>query len=202
MTDATKGAVLVGGLLTVGFAVGLGAGYGLYRPRPNAAHDQAHPAVVLPGGGLILQESPTSDALPEPAGLSKTVTVVRRVEVLVKPDCPPVPVVANVAPVEPKPVKVILSLIRHQDSTLRVVATAEGGTVVGGLDIPVASAPIVVNAPIARELRWSVEAERVIPLDKMLSPAWGAVVHYARGPFIGGIGGNRYEIRASLGVRF
>lgn len=202
MNDAAKGAVLMAGLLTAGFIAGLGAGYKLYRPKPSNVKDQAHDAVPLPGGGLILQEQPTDGKLPEPAGLPKTVTVVRRVEVLVKPDCPPAPVVPNVAPVEPKPVKVILSLVRQQDSTLRVVATAEGGQIVGGLDIPSVAAPIVVSAPVARELHWAVEAERVIPLDKMLSPAWGAVVHYTRGPFIGGIGGNRYEIRASLGVRF
>jgi hypothetical protein len=97
---------------------------------------------------------------------------------------------------------VVLSLIRQQDNTLRVVATAEGGTIVGGLDIPSVQQPVVVAAPVSRETHWAAEVERVIPLDRLLAPTWGGSVHYNRGPFTGGVGGNRYEIRVSAGVRF
>ena len=209
ITDATKGAILIASVLSVGFLAGYGCGYKVYHPKPVVSQDVAHGAQQLPGGGLVVQTSPTTDPLPTPQGLPKTVVVVRRVEVQVKPDCPPPPpdpramedgYTANVP--EPKPIKVILSLIRQADSTLRVVATAEGGEVVGGLDIPNLSHPVVVAAPAPRETHWTAMVERIIPVDRLLAPTWGGTVIYNKGPFAGGIGANRYEVRVSAGVRF
>jgi hypothetical protein len=206
MTDSMKGLAYTLTVLGMGFAAGVGLGYRLYHAEPVVSKDVAHAEVKLPGGGVIVAEKPTEDPLAVPQGLPQTTVVVRRVEVLVQPDKPLEPAVPIVTghyfPSDPKPVKVILSLIRQQDSTLRVVATAEGGTIIGALDIPNLAQPVVAAAPVSRDMRWSVEAEHTTYFNQGVSPAWGAAIHYARGPFVGGIGGNRHEVRASLGVRF
>jgi hypothetical protein len=204
MTNATKGMLYTAAVLLLGFGLGIGAGWKLYHPTPSVIADHGHNEQILPGGGVVVQEAPTSEVLPAPTGMPKTVVVVRRVEVLVKPDCPPVAPLKVGDPIlpEPKPMRIIMSLIRQQDSTLRVVATVEGGTIVGALDIPSDSQPIAVVAAPPRVTRWAVQVERIIPVDRMIAPAWGAAVQYARGPFVGSIGANRYEIRVGAGFRF
>lgn len=200
----TVGLSLAGGAL-----IGFGLGYAVYHPTTPLATEKPRSEILLPGpgGGRVVEERPAVK-LPPPPGLPKA-DVVRTITVEVKPLV--AGVVVAPTPTDGKavedgyaaePIKVRLDLIREQDGHLRAVATSENGEVVGALDVPVETRPIVVATPSPRMTHWAAEVERVIPLDRLLAPSWGGAIHYEHGPYIGGIGANRYEVRASFGVRF
>ena len=156
MTWTTKiGAwVLAAGLI---FAAGIGLGWKLFRPKPVATVEVALPAQRQTDGSLILERAP--DATAKPAQQIPAGAKVERIErIVVRPTVPSTSAAvtaptngsgqqAGVIQESPTsqppcpPVTVDLTLIRLKDDTQRVVASSPDGTIVGGVDIPVSSAP-------------------------------------------------------------
>ena len=150
MTWTTKiGAwVLAAGLI---FGAGIGAGWKIFRPKPVATVEVALPAQRQTDGSLILERAPDANAKPAqqiPAGAK-----VERIErIVVRPTAPSTSVAATVptngsgqpgaASIPALPSTTVdLTLLRMKDDTQRVVASSPDGTIVGGVDIPVSSAP-------------------------------------------------------------
>lgn len=198
MNSPTLRAAAIG--LLVGLLSGLGIMGWLRRPKV-VKPDRAHAAVVLPDGKVKVEVAEPVKRLPAVRGLSKDEVVVRRVEVDVAPD--PITIPHSGEVVTPPVVHVFLEMVRQPDGHIRVVASADGGKVVGSIDIPIQSQTVIAaSTEPVKEYRWTVTAERVVPVNTSLAPTWGAQVLYARGPFVGGIGANRYEGRLILGMRF
>lgn len=196
-------------MLTIGIVIGMMIMGYLRRPEPIPAPkpDQALPGEVLPNGSTLVEVKPPVAILPPVQGKKEEMAVVRHVEVVVRPDpiIPSLPASPDLSlPVQPKDIKVSLDLVRLPNGHLRVVASAEGGQVINSIDIPVISQPITTPSTqkTAREYRWAVLAERIIPAEAALAPTWGAQVLYTRGPVVLGIAGNRYEGRVSAGFRW
>jgi hypothetical protein len=153
--------------LAIGALGGLALGWQLWRPQ--TVTETPAPEVIQEDGSRVLERAPDPTARPAHQ-LPPGATLERVVRVEVRPDPLPAPVevprgtpdssVAGVAAPRDTargcscaPVTVELSLVRLEDGTRRVVASATGGTLLGGVDIPVESA-----AP-AKVLRWSAGAE-------------------------------------------
>lgn len=154
-------------LALAGALVGFGVGYRVFAPRKVA--EVYKPAQRQKDGSLVIERKPDPTAKPT-AIVPKGGTVERVVRIRVQPGAP-VPVTPEpVAPVVPRgtiepipaavpasrsdslvcpPVDVELTLVRMRDQSRRVVASAKGGTIIGGVDIPVES------AVVPRSLRWS-----------------------------------------------
>lgn len=83
-------------------------------------------------------------------------TTVRTIEVVLKPDPVEVPATADCPAhqVECPPVTVRLDLSRLDDQTHRVTAIADGGEVVGGIDIPVGPTIIRKEHPWMAGAQW------------------------------------------------
>jgi len=171
MTDATKGAVLLGSVLAVGIMAGLGIGWSLWKPTPTKAETYAK-AQRQCDGSLILERKPQADAKPAQE-IPKGAKVERVVQVVVQPrasaaatvqtsgpapeDAAPVPTARQfIAEIPCPPVRVDLSLVRMPDQTRRVIASSPDGEVVGGVDIPVETA-----APV-RTLKWGAGFEYAV----------------------------------------
>jgi hypothetical protein len=143
----------------LGLLAGLALGWQLWRPRPVVETPAAE--VRQPDGSLVLERAPDPSARPRHQ-VPRGATVERVATVTVQPDPVegnppntkrPQPADSSTPPVAPcrcAPVHVDLSLVRLEDGTRRVIASARGGTVIGGVDIPVESA-----AP-DRELPWAI----------------------------------------------
>lgn len=225
MNEATKGGILVGGLLAVGIALGLTIGWKLWKPKP-APVETAAPAARQADGSLVLERKP--DAAAKPAQeLPKGAKVERIVQVTVQPKAvqplPGIPTPGSggapeartpgmdpaSAPGNPgttspcPPVRVDLTLVRMPDQTRRVIASSPDGTVVGGVDIP--EAP----QPQPRVLKWAAGGSWN-PADHTYG-AWvdrdaaflrlGAEVNQVRAPALAG-GATSYEARIRVGIRF
>jgi hypothetical protein len=93
------------------------------------------------------------------------------------------------------PVDVDLSLVRMPDDTRRVFASSPNGTIVGGLDVPVAPAPTF------RELRWGLQAVRGYDFTR-LAPSWGGSVSYSRGILTASAGVVGSSAFVGVGLRF
>lgn len=164
------------GLVGAGAVAGLALGWQLWRPPAPVVEPYA-PPMRQADSSLVLERKP--DARARPAHVIPDGAVVERVAtVTVQPD--PVvthkPSITEIAqfgnsaipprtPCACAPVHVDLSLVRLTDGSRRVIASARGGTVIGGVDVPVESA-----AP-ARVLRWSAGAEYDV-----LARRWGGYV--------------------------
>ena len=150
MTWTTKiGAwVLAAGLI---FGAGIGLGWKIFRSKPVAAVEVALPAQRQTDGSLILERAPDANAKPAqqiPAGAK-----VERIErIVVRPTAPSTSAAATAptngsgqlaaGPIPALPSTTVdLTLLRMKDDTQRVVASSPDGTIVGGVDIPVSSAP-------------------------------------------------------------
>lgn len=158
----------VGALLSA--IAGLALGYQLWGGAQSVV-ETAAPEVRQPDGSLVLERAPDPAAKPAhqvPRGttLERTVTVTVQPSPsstlplnpgkigsgkVVGPSSPDVSRAPDL-PCSCAPVHVDLSLVRQPNGMRRVVASARGGTILGGVDIPVESA-----AP-ARVLRWAVGA--------------------------------------------
>lgn len=150
------------------------------------------PEVRQRDSSLMLERKPDAAAKPKHL-VPKGATVERVATVTVQPTPqnarsgrPPVEGSARLAPQSPvagtgeqeatsdpssaqdcscAPVHVDLSLVRLEDGTRRVIASARGGTVLGGVDVPVESARQV------RVLRWAVG-----PSYDLHAQRWGVAV--------------------------
>lgn len=163
-------AIALGGML-----VGLALGWQLWRPAAPVVETYAAP-VRQADWSLVLERKPDPAARPRheiPAG-----AVVERVAtVTVQPEqvlAHETPLSGNrnisdsaIPPCSCAPVHVDLSLVRLEDGSRRVVASARGGTVLGGVDVPVESA-----AP-PRVLRWAAGPEY-----DLVARRWGGFVDY------------------------
>lgn len=183
------------GALVLGLALGLGAGWKLYRPKP-APVETAAPAIRQADKSLVLQRQP--EAKPEPKHeLPKGAKLERQIQVTVLPSIPMEgQKIPGFGSLEPKPITVDLSLVRLQDGTQRVIASSDQGTVIGGLDVPV-QGPM----PTAKPLRWSGSVLRGYDAYKHQA-VWGAAITYSRGPFVltgGAIGQTAF---VGVGVQF
>lgn len=166
-------AAACGFLLLIGAAVGLWVGYELYHQGP-APSESAQPSVRQRDRSLVLHRQPDPTAAPVHA-LPPGGKVERLVKVTVQPKPPsaavPATAQAPVTEAECPPVAVDLSLVRMPDETLRVVASADGGDVVGGIDVPVAA-----PAPPAKPLVWAAglsltsDREGGVWVDRDLGP--------------------------------
>lgn len=135
---------------------------GWWLARPEKVVETPAPAVQQADGSTVLERAPDAKArpaaeIPRGAKLERTVsvTVKPRAEsnagpkagqgpggsLMPAPDCPPV--------------KVDLSLVRMPDRTRRVVASSPNGEIVGGLDVPVDTAPGSEPQRWAAGLSWS-----------------------------------------------
>jgi hypothetical protein len=165
--------------LVVGLISGISLGW-LYNPAPR--WEPPAPAVRQSDGSLILERKsdPTAKA---PAGIPRGSKLVRVVKVEVQPK--PTRVQdhnsdtldgTNVALICP-PAEIDLSLIRTPDNTERVVSSSPNGTILSGVDIPVA--PV----RIAKIARWSVSALSGYETTRA-HRALGGSIAYWRGPFL------------------
>lgn len=200
--------ILPAGALVLGFALGLGTGWKLYRPKP-APVETAAPAVRQKDQSLVLERKP--EAKPQPKHeLPKGAKLERQIQVTVLPSIPtsgagtlgsgvpnpsnPVQSVSN--SVQSGAITVDLSLVKMPDGTQRVVASSDQGTVIGGIDVPV-QGPM----PTAKPLRWSGSVLRGYDAYRHQA-VWGAAITYSRGPFVvtgGAIGQTAF---VGLGVQF
>lgn len=193
--------ILPVGALVLGLAIGLAGGWKLYRPKA-APVETAAPAVRQTDQSLILERKP--EAKPQPMHeLPKGAKLERQVQVTVMPSIPMdgqrIPGSGNLPEIpdsSTRPVTVDLSLVKMEDGTRRVVASAEGGTIVAGIDIPV-QGPM----PTEKPLRWSGAVLRGYDAYRHQG-VWGASISYARGPFVatGGVIGETAFVGA--GIRF
>ena len=149
MTWTTKiGAwVLAAGLI---FVAGIGLGWKIFRPKPVAQVEVALPAARQADGSLILERAPDAKAVPAQQ-IPKGAKVERIERIQVRASSAPAAVTAPtngsgqpaaaLTPALPSTTTVDLTLLRMPDDTQRVVASSPDGTIVGGVDIPVSSAP-------------------------------------------------------------
>lgn len=202
--------ILPAGALVLGLAIGLGAGWKLYRPKP-APVETAAPAVRQADKSLVLERKP--EAKPQPKHeLPKGAKLERQIQVTVLPSIPmdarKIPGSGSLAvnsgqsvgntdnSGQSRAITVDLSLVRLQDGTQRVIASSEQGTVLTGLDIPV-QGPM----PTAKPLRWSGSVLRGYDAYRRQA-VWGAAITYSRGPFVvtgGAIGQTAF---VGIGVQF
>lgn len=164
--------------LAIGALVGLALGWQLWRPLEVTETPAAEER--RPDGSVVLERAPDPRAQPA-APLPAGTTLERRVTVRVQPQPvvrPPLDSTAvTTAPLDTagvpretanlklpvsscscEPVTVHLDIVRDAGGARRVVASAEGGVILGGVDVPVDS------PPIARTMRWGV------------GPAWDPIV--------------------------
>lgn len=167
MTGASKGAILIAVVLSIGIAAGMGIGWKLWKPKTAVVETYAREQRQT-DGSLVLERKPQPDAKPAQE-IPKGAKVERIVQVTVDPTQPsaalaPMPGIVPVAganlqttppsinPTPCPPVRLDLTLIRLPDLTRRVIASSPDGRVTGGVDIP------VDNPPAPRELKWAVGA--------------------------------------------
>ena len=137
MTWTTKiGAwVLAAGLI---FGAGIAAGWKIFRPKPVATVEVAMPAARQADGSLILERAPDAKAVPAQQ-IPKGAKVERIERIQVRASS--VPAAATAPTNGSGQPAAALTPVRMPDDTQRVVASSPDGTIVGGVDIPVSSAP-------------------------------------------------------------
>lgn len=199
--------ILPVGALVLGLAIGLGAGWKLYRPKPAPA-ETAAPAVRQADKSLVLERKP--EAKPQPKHeLPKGAKLERQIQVTVLPSIPMdaqrIPgsgsrELLTTNPVSSSlvvhPITVDLSLVKMPDGGQRVIASSDQGTVIGGIDVPV-QGPM----PTAKPLRWSGSVLRGYDAYRHQA-VWGAAITYSRGPFVvtgGAIGQTAF---VGVGIQF
>ena len=134
------------------FGAGIAAGWKIFRPKPVAQVEVALPAARQADGSLILERAPDAKAVPAQQ-IPKGAKVERIEKIVVRPMAPSTSAAATaptngsgrpaaaLTPALPSTTTVDLTLLRMPDESQRVVASSPDGTIVGGVDIPVSSAP-------------------------------------------------------------
>lgn len=183
--------------LIIGILIGLAIGWKLYKPTEII--ETAAPEEVLEDlNVIILQRLPENVAPPVPKVIKQAAKKVggkleRAGGVTVKPELTP----ESPQDCECEEVKIDFGLV-DTGTGKRVVATAEGGKIIGGYDIPLE--PYVQN----KESKWEVGA--VVPLENY--EGVGPYVARKVGPFSVGIQAMQpsteegWTAMATLGVRF
>ena len=183
--------------LATGIAIGLGIGWKLYKPQQII--ETAEPEQVLEDlNVVVLQRLPENVAPPVPKEIKKAAKKIngkleRAGGVTVKPE----PTPESPPECECEEVKVDFGLV-DTGTGKRVVATAEGGKIIGGYDIPLE--PYVKNV----ETKW--EAGLVVPVEN--PEGVGGYVSRKVGPFSVGLqvakpyAEENYTAMATVGIRF
>lgn len=174
---------LIGALVVVGGCVWLKYRTLQITEAPAAAERQAD-------GSLVLERKPTNPKAKPVHAVPKGGKAERVVRVDVQPERADCPICT-----------VDLTLVRMPDDSRRVVASSPTGTVIGGLDVPIAPLVIVKNHP------WAVGPSYGTGTD-----SWGLWLDRDFGRIRAGIAGHRvgtdkdgdekYEARVKLGIRF
>lgn len=161
----------------------------LFRPAPTVVHETPADEHRPGDGSVVLARDPAGEVtLPAPAPVAGTTTV-RVVEVVAGGGQPVVPADADcpdAARVTCPDVTVRLDLLRRDDGTYRVQATASPGPVVSGIDVPLLpalvprqylhSAGLTAYADGSREARYSRRFGRVTgSLSLLQSPDFGTI---------------------------
>ncbi len=183
--------------LIIGILIGLAIGWKLYKPTEII--ETAAPQEVLEDlNVIVLKRLPESVAPPVPTPIKKAAKKIggkleRAGGVTVKPE----PTPTSPAECECEEVKIDFGLVDTGNGK-RVVATAEGGKIIGGYDIPLE--PYVEN----KESKWEVGA--VVPVEN--PEGVGAYVTRKVGPFSVGLQAAKpfkeenYTAMATIGIRF
>lgn len=183
--------------LLLGTALGLAIGWKLYKPTEII--ETAAPEQVLEDlNVIVLQRLPENVAPPIPKTVKQAAKKIggkleRAGGVTVKPE----PTPESPVDCECEDVKIDFGLV-DTGTGKRVVATAEGGKIIGGYDIPLE--PYVQN----KESRWEVGA--IVPVEN--PEGVGAYVNRKVGPFSVGIQAAKpyadegYTAMATVGIRF
>lgn len=183
--------------LVIGIAIGLALGWKLYRPTQII--ETAQPEQVLEDLNIVvLQRLPENVAPPIPKTVKQAAKKIggkleRAGGITVKPE----PTPESPAECECEEVKIDFGLVDTGDGK-RVVATAEGGKIIGGYDIPLEPYTAV------KALKWEVGA--VVPVEN--PEGIGAYVSRKVGPFSVGIQAAKpfkeegYTAMATIGIRF
>lgn len=150
LTNYHKGLLTLATTLGLGFALGLGLGWKLYQPKPEAQIIKAQPAERQKDGSLILETNP--QAAPKaarvvPAGAK----VDRTIKVKLEPSKAYVEALVRTPEINPEdkashsggknyqnipPMTIDLTLLTTKDGSQRVAASSPDGNIIGGLDIP------------------------------------------------------------------
>ncbi len=190
-------------LFAIGIVLGISLGWLLYHPRVRPL-DPPAPAVRQADGSLVLERRPDPTANPA-SEIPRGSVLERKISVEVSPRVDPAPAKDDVfsGPNAPEvaahdcpPVNLDLSLVRMPDDSRRVIASSENGTLVGGLDVPV--------APLASTLkpyRWNVSALTGYDAPRARQ-VFGGSVSYSRGPFVGTAGVVGTTTFVGAGIRF
>lgn len=183
--------------LVVGVLIGLAIGWKLYKPTEII--ETAAPEQVLEDlNVIVLQRLPENVAPPVPKTIKKAAKKIggkleRAGGVTVKPE----PTPESPAECECEEVKIDFGLVDTGNGK-RVVATAEGGKIIGGYDIPLE--PYVEN----KESKWEVGA--VVPVENY--EGVGPYVSRKVGPFSVGVQAMQpsqeegWTAMATVGIRF
>lgn len=198
--------VIPAATLVLGAALGLGAGWKLYRPKP-APVETAAPAIRQADKSLVLQRQP--EAKPQPKHeLPKGAKLERQIQVTVLPSIPTDArrTLGSGSPSQPdhigdanekvQPITVDLSLVKMPSGDQRVIASSPDGTIINGLDIPV-QGPM----PTAKPLRWSGSVLRGYDAYRRQA-VWGAAITYSRGPFVVTGGAIGQTVFVGAGIQF
>lgn len=183
--------------LVVGVLIGLAIGWKLYKPTEII--ETAAPEQVLEDlNVIVLQRLPENVAPPVPKEIKKAAKKIggkleRAGGVTVKPE----PTPESPPDCECEEVKIDFGLVDTSNGK-RVVATAEGGKIIGGYDIPLE--PYVEN----KESKWEVGA--VVPVEYY--EGVGPYVARKVGPFSVGVQAMQpsqeegWTAMATVGIRF
>ena len=190
--------LIVGAIcLAIGIAIGLGIGWKLYHPEQII--ETAEPEQVLEDlNVVVLQRLPENIAPPIPTPIKKAAKKVggkleRAGGITVQPE----PTPESPPECECEDVKIDFGLV-DTGTGKRVVATAEGGKIIGGYDIP------LEPYTVAKETKWEVGL--VVPVENY--EGIGGYVSRKVGPFSVGIQvakpytDESYTAMATVGVRF
>lgn len=140
------------------FLAGMATGYGIYRPKQAKPDNAYKPEVVQQDGSRIVERRPQTDANPT-LHIPKGATVERIVTATLVPD-------------STEPMRIELVTVKMPDESSRVIAKAEGGQIIGAVDVP------VVPRVTAKTLVWSAGA-----IYRMPGQTWGVYLDRDYGPF-------------------
>jgi hypothetical protein len=117
---------------TLGLGLGYWLGYTRFSPKPIIETNA--PEIRQSDGSLVLERNISETKIPKkpPIMPFRKSEWLRHTEVTIKPNAS---LIASNG--EIKPIVVKLDLIRLSDKTYRVIANAEGGEVIGGIDVPI-----------------------------------------------------------------
>ena len=118
-------------VLLAGLGIGYWLGYARFSPKP--IQETNAPEIRQADGSLVLERN--KDVKPPKSPLNPFIGSewIRHSEVTIRPT--QVPQIGSNAEIDP--IKVCFDLLRLQDKTYRVIVKAEGGEVLGGVDIPI-----------------------------------------------------------------